>query len=446
MLNAAPATFAWDDQQLLLDELLLEIFTPGAPTPVAADLDYDYNDTPPAHSAAYASSPQGLKRGASSAAGSPDGPGAAFPALSPLKKAPAAGSPTASSSSDEGSAFSGPGCSPGGLDLAERHVASGAAAAMTVSVSARPTGAALLDAFAQLRVVEDAFRRENALLAHEIDRYEQAFVAVQDVVAELREQEAEAAAANRAAAAGAADSDHFAWTARVTALLPQVQSAEILAFVARSVDEVLQQVRASQQLAEAEHTILGWRVRRAVAGEWIRFAVSKDFAHEDVDAVAHKTWFVQSQSQTVNATMPQHHLMKVLRVVNDNALICARNLFFPGDATNYCTIYLLMRVATPRGYVIAQRSLVPTDAALLRRLLGPGFSYVNLFYGMILERPAASDAVGDAAAAGPSGCSATFGGVATNGTEEYVNTSAKDVFVAMLRWESVCIGPLYRLL
>lgn len=479
--------FAWDDQQDLLDELLLEIFTPTSDNA--------------AHPPASPLGPATLTNGGASTVGSPDGPNPTFPALSPRKRkatpTTTVSSPTASSSSDESSSqsvfFAHPGCSPSGLDMAgpgsplsakekrqlemrrkrnresmrrvrqrkrleyselkkllpglearlvhlrerkaehERTVANDAVLAIAAT-DAVPSGpVALAAAVAQLRVVEDAFRRENAVLEHAIDTYEQAFVAVRDVVAELHDQQA-------AAPPSQAPDDAFAWTTRATALLPTLQTADMAAFVAHSVDEVLLQVRAAQTLDEAAHTILGWRVRRAVAGSWIRFAVSKHFAHADVDVVTHKTWFVQSQSQTVNATMPQNHGMKVLAVVTTDAVVCARNLFFPGDETNYCTIYLLMRVPTARGYVIAQRSLLPTDAAQLARELGPSYSYVNLFYGMILERPDGNENME------ATGCSVTFGGVASNGTETYVNTSAKDAFLAMLRWESACVGPLYRLL
>lgn len=497
--------FAWDDQQQLLDELLLEIFTPPGAASDSAMTNNDWgeldagNDTDgDAASSTYAS-PASVKYSSNN-----------------QRSQRAPGSPTASSSDESSGAYVGAGCSPGGLDMAapgsplsakekrqlemrrkrnresmrrvrqrkrieyselkkllpglearlthlrelkaqhERHVAGGAANAMLMQTSGSASaalasltaahnhaGPALVQAMEQLRIVEDAFRRENALLEREIDKYEQAFVAVQDLITEQQDAATSAAAASR----NDCDAlDYFAWTARVLPLLPQIQTDEIYDFVRRSVVEVVEQIEAAQSLDEAVHEILGWRVRRTIAGPWIRMVVSKDFVNEDVETVADKTWFVQSQSHTVNATMPQNHLMKVLRVVNDSTLVCARNLFFPGDETNYCTIYLLMRVKTPQGYVIAQRSLVPTDAALLARHLGAKFSYVNLFYGMILERHTSSSGDEDSAFAPSRGCKATFGGLAGNGTERYAQSSAKDLFIAMLRWESACVGPLYRLL
>ncbi|GAB9472536.1 hypothetical protein Gpo141_00009712 [Globisporangium polare] len=321
----------------------------------------------------------------------------------------------------------------------ESELAGGAATAMVESTNgiAGAPGPNMPEALEQLRVVEDTFRRENEWLEKEIDKYHQAYVALQDEIEDLREEDA-------LTVAPLVD-DPFSWTTSAISFLPQFHQAEMFQFVRHSVIEVMRQVEAAHKIQEIPTELFGWRTRRSVDGSWIHFAVSKDFASEDVEAIAQKTWLVNSQSHTVNSTMPQNHNMKVLRVVNENTVICARNLFFPGDETNYCTIYLLMCVKTAKGYVIAQRSLLPEDCNVLKLHLGSKYSYVNVFYGIILERHTVVNTEGVTELA-PEGCKCTFGGLAGNGTEIYVNTWAKDLFIAMLRWENSCVGPLYRLL
>ncbi|GAB9472538.1 hypothetical protein Gpo141_00009714 [Globisporangium polare] len=540
-MNAASTragrSFAWDDQQALLDELLLDIF--AAPPSSASvktgftdsdslfrdsDLESNAPSSRSSSSSVYAS-PASSKYDydssitQSSTQSSPAANHAnLYPAFSPMKKANSnysiggssfstPGSPTASSSDESGTYMSSSANDDYGFgDLEmnasgspvsarekrqlemrrkrnresmrrvrqrkrienselkkllpglearlnylremklqqERQLATGVANAMVHNGNSNGGGGIvaapdsnLERAMEQLRIVEDAFRRENTWLEQEIDKYEQAFVALQDEIDELRKADALTEAPPM--------DDPFAWTSRAIGYLPQFHNAAMFDFVRHSVIEVVHQVEAAHKLHETANEILGWRSRRTVTGSWIHFAVSKDFMHEDVEMVASKTWFVMSQSHTVNSTMPQNHNMKVLRVVNENTVICARNLFFPDDETNYCTIYLLMRVKTAKGYVIAQRSLLPADYNLLTQHLGSKYSYVNIFYGMILERHMVVNADGHPAFA-PSGCKATFGGLAGNGTEIYVNTWAKDLFMAMLRWESACVGPLYRLL
>ncbi|GAB9472537.1 hypothetical protein Gpo141_00009713 [Globisporangium polare] len=299
-------------------------------------------------------------------------------------------------------------------------------------------GPDLVKAMESLRIAEEAARRENAWLEQEIDKYQQAFVALQDEISELREENARTEAP--------LENDPFAWTSHAIPLLPQFHQAEMVEFVRHSAVEVIRQVRAAHNLPETATGVFGWRTWRTVDGPWIHFAVSKDFMHEDVEVVAQKTWFVNSQSHTIHTTMPRNHYMKVLRVVNENTIICARNLFFPGDEINYCNIYLLMNIKTANGFVVAQRSLLPADFEVLRRHLGAKFSYVNVFYAMILERLTVDDEDDENPVFLPTGFKATFGGLASNGTEIYANTWAKDLFIAMLRWESACVGPLYRLL
>lgn len=74
----------------------------------------------------------------------------------------------------------------------EYQLAGGTATAMVQSTNgiAGAPGPGAPQAMEQLRIVEDTFRCENAWLEREIDKYEQAYVALQDEIDELREEDA----------------------------------------------------------------------------------------------------------------------------------------------------------------------------------------------------------------------------------------------------------------
>ncbi|KAF1325986.1 hypothetical protein FI667_g8816, partial [Globisporangium splendens] len=289
----------------------------------------------------------------------------------------------------------------------------------------------------ELQQIEQKMRSENAHLAQEIYKHEQAFYALREVIAELRESDRLMPMLQ--------EYDPVAWVKEIVHHFPHLYSTDIFQFMRRSIQEVLGTLTMTNKMNESRYDIFGWRIKREINDTWIDFMFSKDFPHVNIDAVAGKTWAVQSHSHSVNETMPRNHFMKVLRIVNENTYLCARNLFFPGDETNYIMIYVFMRIKTSQGWVIAQRSLLPDDSAAVQAILGPKFSLVNAFYGMVLTQLETTNADGSKTVS-PIGCNATYGGRMGNGTAHYAKIVGPENFFSMLRWENVCIGPLYRLM
>uniref|UniRef100_K3WXF4 BZIP domain-containing protein n=1 Tax=Globisporangium ultimum (strain ATCC 200006 / CBS 805.95 / DAOM BR144) TaxID=431595 RepID=K3WXF4_GLOUD len=289
----------------------------------------------------------------------------------------------------------------------------------------------------ELQQVEQKVRSENAHLAQEIYKHEQAFHALREVIAELRESDRLTPVSQ--------EYDPVAWVKEIVHHFPHLYSTDIFQFMRQSIQEVLGTLTMTNKMNESKYDIFGWRIKREINDTWIDFMFSKDFPHVNTDAVAGKTWAVQSHSHSINETMPRNHFMKVLRIVNENTFLCARNLFFPGDQTNYIMIYVLMRVRTTQGWVIAQRSLLPDDSAAVQAILGPKFSLVNAFYGMVLTQLETTNTDGSKTVS-PIGCNATYGGRMGNGTAHYAKIVGPENFFSMLRWESACVGPLYRLM
>ncbi|TMW59132.1 hypothetical protein Poli38472_007277 [Pythium oligandrum] len=294
----------------------------------------------------------------------------------------------------------------------------------------------------ELQHMEASLAQENASLKKEMDKYENALALVRDGLQELH---LEAKPFQDMTVVTKAREDDFSWVDRVLPFLPQFANGyDVYELVRHSYEEVLVAARSAERyLPKCSNKVLGWRDTRMVNGTWVDFIFTKDFPSEDVEKLAQKTWELQSKFENVNSVMPQTHNMRILRKINDSALLCARNLVFPSDGTNYCHIYLLLRVKHEQGYVVAQRTLEPDNPEALQHLLGDDYSYVSVFYGLhIAPRICVDD---DGTVVKTEGAQVKFGGRVGNGTVAYAKSWAMDVLVAILRWEDLCVAPILQL-
>ncbi|KAJ0393327.1 hypothetical protein P43SY_002890 [Pythium insidiosum] len=294
----------------------------------------------------------------------------------------------------------------------------------------------------ELQAVEVQLTKQNSSLRDELRKFEAVLDSLQQHLADLRvdEHEPEPAVFDEPDR-----SQDFAWVNRVIPLLPQLHDDyDVYSLMQRSFQEVIVAARVAETYLARAHQVLGWRDTRLVNDTWVEFVFSKEIMHSDMETIAAKTWALQSDGVDLNGVMPQKHNMRVLRRINDNTLICARNLLFPGDKTNYCTVYLLLRVEYGDGYVVAQRTLEPEDPAALDSVLGSSFSYVRVFYGLMMSPRTRVDDDGTVVKE-EKGCHVKFGGRVGNGTVDYATSWAMDILVAILRWENKCVGPVLQL-
>ncbi|KAJ0395397.1 hypothetical protein ATCC90586_006775 [Pythium insidiosum] len=311
-----------------------------------------------------------------------------------------------------------------------------------VAPSNRMVIAAVQRKIRELQTVEVQLTKQNSSLRDELHKFEAVLDSLQQHLADLRvdDHEPEPAVFDEPDR-----SQDFAWVNRVIPLLPQLHDDyDVYSLMQRSLQEVIVAARVAETYLARAHQVLGWRDTRLVNGTWVEFVFSKEIMHSDMETIAAKTWALQSDGVDLNSVMPQKHNMRVLRRINDNTLICARNLLFPGDKTNYCTVYLLLRVEYGDGYVVAQRTLEPEDPAALDSVLGSSFSYVRVFYGLLLSPRTRVEDDGTVVKE-EKGCNVKFGGRVGNGTVDYATSWAMDILVAILRWENKCVGPILQL-
>ncbi|GLD97925.1 hypothetical protein PINS_up006622 [Pythium insidiosum] len=295
----------------------------------------------------------------------------------------------------------------------------------------------------ELQAVEVQLSQQNSSLRDELQRFETMLESLRQHMDNLHVDDGRASEATFPEEPDR--SQDFSWVSRIVPFLPQLHDDyDVYSLMQRSFQEVIVAARIAETYLARAHQVLGWRDTRLVNDTWVEFVFSKEIMHSDMETIAAKTWALQSQGVDLNNVMPQKHDMRVLRRINDNTLICARNLLFPGDNTNYCTVYLLLRVEYGDGYVVAQRTLEPENPVALERVLGSSYSYVRVFYGLMMS-PRTRIAENGTVVKEEKGCHVKFGGRVGNGTVDYATSWAMDILVAILRWENKCVGPVLQL-
>lgn len=241
------------------------------------------------------------------------------------------------------------------------------------------------------------------------------------------------------------DEDEFQWVNDVLPLLPPLSRSNVYELVRQSYLDIMERLKTAASSGASTNKVLGWSDRRVVNGKWADFLFGKDFVHEDMDALVEKTWKVLTYTNQNDGFQSQGLHLKILEKLNDDALILARTTFFPGDRRYYSSIYVLLRVKTADGYVIGGRTIcpLPENEARMKAVLGENRSYSHMFYGLMFSGlGGATDAVHGES---PRGCKVKYGGRIGNGSGLYAQTWAMDVLLAVLRWETACVGPFYRL-
>ncbi|KAF1325982.1 hypothetical protein FI667_g8812, partial [Globisporangium splendens] len=253
------------------------------------------------------------------------------------------------------------------------------------------------------------------------------------------------------------DEDEFQWVDDVLPLLPPLSHSNVYKLVRQSYLDVVDRITAAAASSHANaNKVLGWSDKRQVTGQWADFVFAKEFVNEDVDALVGRTWKALTSPNQSSGFQSQEVHLKILEKLNDNALILARTSYFPVDGRNYSSVYVLIRVKTDDGYVIGGRTICPTpeNEAHMEAALGPNRSYAHMFYGLVFSRLDAGssvDGIENKADASKQpqprqrGCQVKYGGRIGNGSVQYARSWAMDVLLAVLRWETACVAPLYRL-
>jgi hypothetical protein len=123
----------------------------------------------------------------------------------------------------------------------------------------------------------------------------------------------------------------------------------------------------------------------------------------------------------------------VVQRLNDSTLVIARHTYIKDKKASYCMLYLLFLLETEQGFVVGTRSLEP-DYAKMKVFTAERMTVARPFHCFHFE----DDLVNG-------GCHLRFGGRVDNIQPTVAKSCAMDILLAMMRWESHCVSPLWLL-
>lgn len=295
----------------------------------------------------------------------------------------------------------------------------------TVAARGRLLGRLQLD-HARMKTTMRRLREENYWLHKQITQKNECFAAVAQL-AQAREE-----------ACPPIDMDALeeeeinAWIRNVSHFFMPLHVAQAFNIVMDSYRLIQEGIRIIHKARMQVNTVMGWADQRLVDGCWANYTMQKAFPHESTHQLALKTWKMLTDTQEINLLQPKSHEMKVVQRLNEHTLVVARHTYFMAAKFSYCMLYLVFLLEIEGGYVIGMRAL-DTDTNKMKAFTTKNFIHAKPYHCFHFE---------DQHKRG-GGCVMAFAGRVDCMRENITHHVAMDMLLAMMRWESHCVAPLW---
>ncbi|GLD95805.1 hypothetical protein PINS_up004483 [Pythium insidiosum] len=212
--------------------------------------------------------------------------------------------------------------------------------------------------------------------------------------------------------------------------------------VVRDAYAEIERFRARSSYVTSGGQVFGWRDRRVVDGELVKFALEKVFKFHRAEDLARRTWRVLSTergtnriySSSIRATF--HHV----QCVDEHNVVFYRTMERVGQQHVVLkSLVLASFVETERGFLVLFRSIDPTtrgvrDLATTPRNNPPRREIWTEMFSWGLFEPFGRDA---------RHCVDFFGGFVPSTIATSISFWMMEVLLIAVRCESECVGPLF---
>ncbi|DBA01391.1 TPA: hypothetical protein N0F65_007288 [Lagenidium giganteum] len=144
-------------------------------------------------------------------------------------------------------------------------------------------------------------------------------------------------------------------------LVRPVVESDCVEVVRAAVDKITA-FYSSENYESTGASIFGWRDRRRIEGNLLKFSLYKTFKNRTVEDLSRKTWEVLSDERGINRIYSSsiHVRFHLVQRVNDDNVVMYRTIEPDGQNVVIKTVILASRVQTERGMLVLFRSLDPT--------------------------------------------------------------------------------------
>lgn len=207
--------------------------------------------------------------------------------------------------------------------------------------------------------------------------------------------------------------------------------------------------------------ICGWREKRKLAGNCVKFLFHKQFQKECSDELAARSWEMRAmQDQVTRYFGPFLNVqVEIIQRLAEDVVIVRRKITHTVDGWVHHTIYLLFRTKTPDGHLVCIRDMNPEDASLLG--LDPPTStpaapscviWSNCFVWWKFTTLPDMEPCSPPGVDQPlpmhnntKGFQVEYGGSLTSSSASDSSFWMREVLLLALRWENLVVGPLITL-
>lgn len=186
---------------------------------------------------------------------------------------------------------------------------------------------------------------------------------------------------------------------------------------------------------------MGWSQHQNVTADGrVQFNFTKRLLTVGVEELVERSWRMYCDIQLYRGIYACVQRLEILQRINENTLLIRRDLQETNSSPMFRCIFLLFRIKLENGYLICFRSHNP--AVYADDNDDPNVQWMEMFYWLMVTEPPAGSGVPVRAC-----CDVSFGGNLLNDRSARHATLWKyQIAMALLRWESNAVAPLFQLL
>ncbi|KAL0583565.1 hypothetical protein ABG067_006483 [Albugo candida] len=195
--------------------------------------------------------------------------------------------------------------------------------------------------------------------------------------------------------------------------------------------------------------VLGWTDQRQVSETEARFMFTKHFPNGDLNGFADRTFDTSLVYEKYRLVQNWVTDMSILQKINENTYLMLRENAAPNTDFQFRTIYLLFRFFADDGntIVVATKSL---EDCIQDSMPNSRMPYIKALYSFVftkytphLSGQNQANAI-DVPIASKKGCFVQLGGQVGVGSKSGAKRLISEAIQCALRWENMCVEPLFQ--
>lgn len=146
--------------------------------------------------------------------------------------------------------------------------------------------------------------------------------------------------------------------------------------VVRDAYQEIQRFTKSHSYVTSGQQVFGWRDRRQVVDDQVRFIITKVFRGRDAEELTDRAWQLTTTAKGIQElySSTMNMALQRLQVVDDDNVVIYRTISNPTKTLRVKSLFLASRFRVESGYILLYRSIDP------KRLVTPADALADKFH------------------------------------------------------------------